>query len=137
MLGLFKPKKKTSRVKILLVDDTPDLVEIIQRRLEPYGWEVMTSANGKEGLERAINEKPDLIVLDINMPVMNGHEMLDGLRKDPNLQETPVIMCTMSDQIQDITRATSNNISGYVTKPFDCTELMGKIVEVLENRASD
>ncbi|MBL7186271.1 MAG: response regulator [Phycisphaerae bacterium] len=137
MLGLSKPKKKTGRAKILLVDDEPDLVEIIQRQLELSGWEVITSANGKEGLERAANEKPDLIVLDINMPIMNGHDMLDGLRGNPDLRDTAVIMCTRSGRIQDVTRAMSFNICGYVTKPFDYTELTGKIVEALENRVSD
>ncbi len=134
MLGLFKPKKETSRAKILLVDDEPDVVEMVQHRLELSGCEVITSANGKEGLERATNERPDLIVLDINMPVMNGLEMLEHLRSNPGLRSTPVIMCTTSGRTQNITRAMSFNISGYVTKPFDCTELMRKIVGVLESR---
>ncbi len=137
MLRLSKPKKKNSRAKILLVDDEPDLVEIMQRQLELSGWEVITSANGKEGLERATNEKPDLIVLDINMPIMNGHDMLDSLRKNPDLRDTAVIMCATSGQIQDVTKAMSLNVCGYVTKPFDFTELRGRIVEALEDRASD
>ena len=136
MLGLHKPKKKANQVKILLVDDKPDLVEIIQHRLDLYGWEVITSADGKEGLEKAAKENPDLIVLDINMPVMNGHEMLDCLRRDPDLKGIPVIMCTMSNEIEDLTKASSFNISDYFTKPFNCTELAEKIREVLENRAS-
>ncbi len=137
MLGLFERKKKTCRAKILLVDDEPNLIDIMRRRLEPYGYEVITSNNGKEGLARATDEKPDLIVLDINMPVMNGHEMLERLRTNPDLQGTPVIMCSMSDRIQDVTMATSFNICAYVTKPFDYAELTGRIVEVLENRTSD
>lgn len=136
MLGLFKPKKQTKRAKILLVDDEPDLVEIIQRRFKLYGWEVISSTNGKEGLEKVANEKPDLIVLDIKMPVMNGHDMLDCLRRDPNLKGIPVIMCTLSNRIEDITKATSLNISEYVTKPFNCTELAEKVKEVLDNRSS-
>ena len=110
MLALSKRKKKTCRAKILLVDDEPDLVEIVKRQLELYGWEVITSANGKEGLERATNEKPDVIVLDINMPVMNGHDMLDCLRRNPDLRDTAVIMCATSGQIQDVTRASPTRI---------------------------
>jgi len=136
MLGLSKPKKETSRAKILLVDDEPDLVEIIQHQLELSGCEVITSANGKEGLERATNERPDLIVLDIKMPIMNGHDMLDGLRRNPDLRDTAVIMCSRSGRIQDVTRAMSLNICGYITKPFDFTELRGRIVDALD-RASD
>jgi len=136
MFKLSKPKNKTNQKKILIVDDKPDIVEIIQHRLNIYGWEVITSANGREGIEKAANEKPDLIVLDINMPVMNGHDMLDRLRKDPDLKDIPVIMCTMSDQMKDISRASSFNISDYVTKPFNCTELAEKIKDALNNRAS-
>ena len=136
MFKLSKPKNKTNQKKILIVDDKPDIVEIIQHRLNIYGWEVITSANGREGIEKAANEKPDLIVLDINMPVMNGHDMLDRLRKDPDLKDIPVIMCTMSDQMKDISRASSFNISDYVTKPFNCTDLAEKIKDALNNRAS-
>ena len=135
MLGLHKPKKKANPAKILIVDDKPDLVEIIQHRLKLYGWQVITSTNGKDGMEKATKEQPDLIVLDINMPIMNGHEMLDCLRKDPDLKYIPVIMCTISNQIRDITGASSFNISGYFTKPFNCAELADKIREVLENKA--
>ncbi|MHC4431144.1 MAG: response regulator [Planctomycetota bacterium] len=137
MLWLSKPKKKTGRAKILLVDDQVDMVEMVQHQLELSGWEVITSGNGKEGLERAASEEPDVIVLDINMPTMNGHDMLRDLRKTPNLKDTAVIMCTKSGEIQDVTRAMSFNVSGYVTKPFDYTELRGRILEALEDRASD
>lgn len=137
MLGLSKSKKENGRAKILLVDDESDMREIIQHQLELSGWEVITSANGKEGLERATNEKPDLVVLDINMPIMNGHDMLDGLRRNPDLRDTAVIMCTKSGEIQDVTKAMSFNIGGYVTKPFDYTELRERIVEILEDKASD
>ena len=137
MLGLSRPKKTASRARILLVDDEPDFVEIIQHQLELSGWQVSSSANGKEALERATDEKPDLVVLDINMPIMNGHDMLDGLRRNPDLRDTAVIMCTKSGEIQDVTKAMSFNIGGYVTKPFDYTELRERIVEILEDKASD
>ena len=137
MLRLSKPKKRISRAKILLVDDQVDMVEMVQHQLELSGWEVITSGNGKEGLERAASEKPDVIVLDINMPIMNGHDMLRGLRKDPDLKDTAVIMCATSGEIEDVTRAMSYNVCGYVTKPFDYTELRGKILDALEDKTSD
>lgn len=136
MLGLFKPKKKTERARILVVDDEPDLVDTMQRRLEYFDWDVTTASNGKEGLEHALNEKPDLIVLDIDMPVMNGHEMLKQLRENPNLRDIPVIMCTMSDKVQDITKASSKNICDYLTKPFDFTDLTEKISAALKSRGN-
>jgi len=139
MLGLFKtkektgrPKEKTDRAKILVVDDDTALIETIQHRLEYCKWEVITAANGKEGLEKAANEKPDIIVLDINMPVLNGHEMIKRLRGNRKLKDIPVIMCTVSNKVQDITTAAAYDISGYVTKPFDYAELIETIVNALK-----
>ena len=134
MLELFKSKKKTAQARILVVDDEPDLLSTIQCRLEWCNCEVITAGNGKEGLEKAANEKPDLILLDTNMPVMNGHEMLDRLRKHPDLKETPVIMITVICESQDIAIASSYGIVDYVTKPFDFTDLMEKIANALKNK---
>lgn len=134
MLGLFKSKKKTNRARILVVDDEPDLIDTVQCRLEYCKCDVITASNGEKGLEKAACEKPDLILLDTNMPVMNGQEMLERLRKDPDLKDIPVIMLTALCEPQDIATASSYGIADYVTKPFDYTELMEKIASVLENK---
>ncbi len=134
MLGLFKSKKKTAKAKILVVDDEADIVSTIQYRLKSCEFEVITAKNGKEGLDKAANEKPDLILLDINMPVMDGHEMLERLRRRPNLRGIPVIMLTAYSDRRDICKAADLDIADYVTKPFDFVELMEKISNALENR---
>ena len=136
MLGLFKSKEKTEQVKILVVDDEPDLVDTIQCRLEYCKCEVITASNGKDGLEKAANEKPDLILLDTNMPIMSGPEMLERLKKDPDLKNIPVIMVTALCEPQDIATASSYGVTNYVTKPFDYTELMEKIANALGNKNS-
>jgi len=132
MLELFKSKKKTGQAKILVVDDEPDLVSTIQCRLEWCNCEVITAANGREGLEKAENDRPDLILLDTNMPVMNGHEMLKHLRGNSDLKDIPVIMVTVICEPKDIATASSYGIADYVTKPFDFTELMEKVAKALE-----
>ncbi len=132
MLELFKSKKKTGRAKILVVDDEPDLVSTIQCRLEWCNCEVITATNGREGLEKAENDRPDLILLDTNMPVMNGHEMLKHLRGKSDLKDIPVIMVTVICEPKDIATASSYGIADYVTKPFDFTELMEKVAKALE-----
>ena len=134
MLGLFKSKKKTSRARILIVDDEPDFVSTLQCRLKWRNCEIITAVDGKEGLEKAISEKPDLILLDTNMPVMNGHEMLEHLRNQPDLKDMPVIMLTALCEAHDIATASSYDVADYVTKPFDFTELMEKIANVLGNK---
>jgi two-component system alkaline phosphatase synthesis response regulator PhoP len=134
MLGLFKPKKKTAKAKILVVDDEADIVSTVKYRLEFYEFEVITAANGKEGLEKAVSEKPDLILLDISMPVINGHEMLEQLKNSPDIKDIPVIMLTAYSDAKDVAKAAELGIADYVTKPFDFTELMGKISNALGNK---
>ncbi len=129
----FKSKGKTARVRILLVDDEPDLVDTIQCRLQANSFDVITASDGQEGLEKAAKEKPDIILLDTNMPVMNGREMLEQLRKHPDTKDIPVIMCTALCEAQDIAAASAYGIADYATKPFDCMELVEKITNALEN----
>ncbi len=134
MFGLFKSKKKTSRARVLVVDDEPDIVSSIQYRLKFHEFEIITAAHGKEGLEKAANEKPDLILLDIRMPVMDGYEMLERLKNRPDLKDIPVIMFTAYGDARDIAKAADLGIVDYVTKPFDFTELMEKISNALGNK---
>jgi DNA-binding response OmpR family regulator len=134
MLGIFKARKKTSQVKILVVDDEPDLVSTVEYRLKFANCLVVTASNGHQGLERAAAEKPDLILLDTNMPGMNGHEMLERLRADPALKHIPVIMLTARCEAQDIAAASARGISDYVTKPFDFGQLLDKIRAALKDK---
>jgi two-component system alkaline phosphatase synthesis response regulator PhoP len=134
MLGLFKSKKKTSRARVLVVDDEADIVSTVKYRLEFCEFEVITATNGKEGLEKAANEKPDLILLDISMPVMSGHEMLERLKNRPELKDIPVIMFTAFSDAKDVAKAVELGVADYVTKPFDFTDLVGKITNVLGNK---
>ena len=137
MLGLFKTKKRVSQMKILVVDDEPDLISTVEYRLKFADCQVITASNGQEGLERAASEKPDLILLDTNMPVMNGHEMLERLRADEALKSIPVIMVTARCEPGDISIASALGVSDYVTKPFDFVQLMEKIRTAVKNRKGE
>ncbi len=134
MLGLFKSKKKTSRARVLVVDDETDIVSTVKYRLEFCEFEVITAANGKEGLEKAANEKPDIILLDISMPVMNGHEMLERLKNSPDIKDIPVIVLSAFSDAKDVAQAAKLGIADYVTKPFDFPDLMEKISKTLGNK---
>jgi len=136
MFGLKSSKKKSDKAKILIVDDELDCVSIVQCRLEWCNYDVITATNGKEGLEKAASEKPDLILLDTNMPFMNGHEMLERMRKDREIQDTPVIMVTALCDAKDIDTASSFGISDYVTKPIDFEKLIEKISSILSKKTS-
>ena len=130
-LGL---KKKDDNVKILVVDDEPSIVQTLQDRLEMNEYTVFTAYDGKEGLKKAQEEKPDIILLDVIMPNMDGHEMLEVLRKQPDCDGISVIMLTARSQTQDIARANACGIDDYIVKPFDLSELLEKIETVLESR---
>ncbi|MHC4644886.1 MAG: response regulator [Planctomycetota bacterium] len=134
MFGLFKPRKKPAPAKVLVVDDEPDYVSTIKCRLEWCQYQVITAANGQEGLEKARSERPDLILLDTGMPVMNGHEMLEHMSRDSELKDIPVIMVTALCDAQDIAEASSYGVADYVAKPFDFTELVEKIADTLARK---
>jgi DNA-binding response OmpR family regulator len=131
VLGL---RKKASKTKILVVDDEPNIVQTLQDRLEMNEYEVVTAGNGREGLQKFEQERPDVILLDVIMPIMDGHEMLEMLRKQPGGQDVSVIMLTARSQTQDIARANACGIDDYIVKPFDLSELLEKIESVVEHR---
>ncbi len=130
-LGL---KKKTDKTKILVVDDEPNIVQTLQDRLEMNEYIVVTASNGKEGLNVALKESPDIILLDVIMPIMDGHEMLEALRRHPDGKDIAVIMLTARNQTNDIARANVCGIEDYIVKPFDLSKLLEKIESIVENR---
>ncbi len=134
MFDFLGIKKKTDKIKILVIDDEPNIVQTLRDRLEMNDYEVVTAGNGKEGLKKALQEKPDVILLDVIMPVMDGHEMLEVLRKQPGGNFSSVIMLTARSQTQDIARANACGIDDYIVKPFDLSELLEKIEVVVESR---
>jgi CheY-like chemotaxis protein len=136
MLKLFQSKKQATRTKILVVDDQPDLLSTVEYRLRFAGCDVVTASNGQEGLVKAASEKPDLILLDMNMPIMSGQETLERLRADPSLKSIPVIMLTAQCEPQDIAGASALGVYDYVTKPFDFTQLMDKVRTAVGNMKS-
>ena len=130
-LGL---KKKADKTKILVVDDGPSIVQTLQDRLEMNEYTVVTANNGKEGLDVALKESPDIILLDVIMPIMDGHEMLEALRRHPEGKDIAVIMLTARNQTNDIARANVCGIEDYIVKPFDLGKLLEKIESIVENR---
>ena len=134
MFDFMGLQQKLPKTKILVVDDEPNIVQTLQDRLEMNEYEVVTAGNGREGLEKFEQEQPDVILLDVIMPIMDGHEMLEMLRKRPRGQDVSVIMLTARSQTQDIARANACGIDDYIVKPFDLSELLEKIESIVEHR---
>jgi two-component system, cell cycle response regulator len=112
--------------KILSIDDSKTIRLLLARLFRPFACEWREAANGEEGLAIATREKPDLIILDHNMPVMDGVTMLHRMREDPELKRTPVIMLTAESGPENLAAVARLGVRDYVTKPFRETELLAK-----------
>ena len=134
MFSEILKKKKVNPPKILVVDDEPNILTLVCKFLRYKNYEVIIAVNGKEGLEKAMNENPDLILLDTGMPVMDGYEMLDRLRKCSDTKDMPVIMLTAFCEPDNIATASSYGVIDYITKPFEHALLHKKIVQALESK---
>ncbi|NLH98603.1 MAG: response regulator [Chthonomonadales bacterium] len=109
--------------KILAVDDEKAIVRLVQVNLEREGYEVVTAYDGREALEKVASERPDLVVLDVMMPYMDGFEVLQQLKKNPETRDIPVIMLTAKAQDADVFRGWQSGVDCYLTKPFNPMEL--------------
>ena len=105
--------------KILAVDDERHIVRLVEVNLQRAGYEVVTAYDGREALEKVKTETPDLVVLDVMMPYMDGFEVLKNLKADPVTAEIPVIMLTAKAQDADVFRGWQSGADCYLTKPFN------------------
>ena len=115
--------------KILIIDDEPDLVDLVTNRLVSNNFEVFSASNGEEGLARLNDINPDLLILDVCMPKMDGYTFIRELRQLEEGGDTPVIMLTAKDRMEDLFKI--EGISDYVLKPFDSEVLIKTINKVL------
>ena len=117
--------------RLLLVDDSETVIQFEMRLLHGLGFEMATAENGKQALQQVAAQKPDLILLDLMMPDMDGFETLRRLRDHPDTKNIPVIVVTTKGAPEAIRQAFEAGCNDYVTKPFDKVELVAKIKGVL------
>ncbi len=114
--------------RILVVDDEPDIVKVVVFRLKKEGYDVQVAVDGQQGVEIAKTMNPDLILLDITLPKMNGYEVCEHIKIDAALKHIPVIFMTASVSAGSFSeRFPATGAQGYVAKPFDFQELLGQI----------
>jgi len=118
--------------KILIVDDELDLIKMVQMRLEANGYEVVTANDGEEGLEKAKSEEPDLILLDVMMPKMDGYQVTSLLKNDEQYRKIPIILFTGKAQKDFKDVGKKAGADAFMTKPFDPPDLLAKIEELLK-----
>jgi len=118
--------------KILLVDDETDFVDVVRTRLEAHQYKVIPAYDGEEALEKIKEEKPDLIILDIVLPKLNGFDVCRKLKIDDNYKDIPIIMLTAKFQKSDIEFGKAMGADAYIVKPFEPEVLVEKMRELLK-----
>lgn len=117
--------------KILLVDDEVGLVDMVKMRLEANDYDVVVAFDGQEALEKARKEIPDLIILDLMLPKMDGYKVCGLLKTDTRYSKIPIIIFSAMAQEKDKKLAEEVKADAYITKPFDSQVLLSKIKELL------
>jgi len=123
--------ERSTGTTILVVDDSPTEVHVFRKLLEKQGYEVITAADGQEGLDVAKRLHPDLIIMDVVMPVLNGFQATRKLRNDQETADIPVIMVTTKGQETDINWGKRQGANEYLVKPVMPAELLTKIKALL------
>jgi len=121
-------------VKILLVEDNEMNRDMLSRRLARNGYEIVVAVDGQEGVNKALSEKPSLILMDMSLPVIDGWEATRKIKADPATQKIPVIALTAHAMAQDKEKAMAAGCDDFDTKPVDIQRLMGKIQALLNGR---
>ncbi len=122
--------------KILVVDDEPMIVRLMEFILARQGHQMLAAVNGEEALEKIRAHKPDLVLLDIMMPRIDGYEVAQQLRADPETARLPIIMLSAKAQGEDIRRGAEVGVDAYVTKPFSPEHLVQVVTEHLQRLQS-
>jgi two-component system alkaline phosphatase synthesis response regulator PhoP len=120
--------------KILVVDDEPDVASLLTLMLKSQGYAVITAGDGQEALEKARGEAPDLILLDVMLPRMDGYKVARMLKFDENYSQIPIIMLTAKIQDRDKQTGLEMGANDYLTKPFDTAALLDKIKVLLDKK---
>lgn len=123
--------KSNKAATVLVVEDTPSEMELMSYYLREAGYQVISASSGKEGLERAIAQQPDVIVTDVVMPGISGYELCRKLKRTPETQAVPVVICSSKKQNIDRLWGMRQGAKAYLTKPYTKDELTEAIAAAL------
>jgi DNA-binding response OmpR family regulator len=120
--------------KILVVDDEPNIVTLLASRLRNSGYDVVSALGGESGLNKAITEKPDLILLDIMMRGLNGFEVCKRLKENDETKDIPVIILTALAEEKDLSKGLEEGANCFITKPFSAVDLLREIKTAMQDK---
>lgn len=118
--------------KVLVVEDDPQIARIVQIKLKNNGFDVFLASDGGAGLSAVKEIRPDLVLLDVMMPVMDGYQVLRAIRSEPDLAAIPVIMLTAKGQERDILSGFKDGATDYIVKPFSPAEVVARVQRALK-----
>ena len=119
-------------MKILYVEDNPDNIYMLTRRLNKKGFEMIIAGDGQEGIDMALEEKPDLILMDLSLPTMDGWTATEKIKKIDEIKDIPIIALSAHAMPEHRDRAIKAGCSDYDTKPVDIKRLLGKISQYID-----
>lgn len=122
--------------KILIIEDHSDMRELLMWQIELMGFMPITAMRGKEGVEMALSERPELIIMDIMMPGMDGWEAAREIRAHPETKEIPILAATALFRDSDLKTCIEAGCNGYIVKPFTFQELQGKVRELIPSTST-
>jgi two-component system, OmpR family, alkaline phosphatase synthesis response regulator PhoP len=122
------------KYKIVMAEDEPDIGRLTMFKLKRAGYEVIWEKDGAAALDRINTEKPDLVVLDIMMPVMDGYEVLEAIRENSALHDLPVLLLTAKAQQADVAKGIELGATDYMRKPFQPNKLVERVAQMLEKK---
>jgi CheY-like chemotaxis protein len=117
--------------KIIVADDEKDIRDLIGFTLSFAGHEVVTAKDGEEALKMVLNEKPDLVLLDVRMPKMTGYEACERMKKEPSIKDIPVVFISAKGQESEIQAGLDAGATAYLLKPFAPNDLTARVTEIL------
>lgn len=117
--------------RVLLIEDDPAIVAGLQLNLSLEGYEVLTASDGESGLRVAVEDPPDLVLLDIMLPKKNGFEVCQTIRANPGLQAVKIVMLTAKGRDTEVAKGTALGADAYMTKPFSTKDLIAQVRQIL------
>jgi len=125
----------THRPRILIVDDEPFNVDYLEQELEELNYETIAAVNGQQALEKIQAEQPDLVLLDIMMPIMDGFAVLERVKANPSLRDIPIIIISAMNDLESVVKGIKQGAEDYLPKPFEPTLLQARIAASLEKKS--
>ena len=131
-MGLFGGGHSRTKPLVLIVDDDDGIREMLSDIVQALGTDVIDASNGADGVKLALKMMPDLVLLDVRMPMMDGFDVCRTIKSDAKGKAIPILMVTSMDQHKDVEKALANGADGYIAKPLNHVNFKKKISEVLK-----